>query len=344
MRSNCVPTAPRRPSPTPVAEPIAYDTDLDEARAVAAAVAAEIARRHPARADRGAVPGERAGRAARGGARRRRGQHPPHRRDAVLRPATSSSRPCSNCAAWRAPTRRPQAPLFQSVSDVLRAHRLDAAGARRRRRGARALGGADRPGRARRSGADRDDARRRSSTELQERQAAQHEPTVSAVVLSTLHSAKGLEWEQRAPRRDSARGCCRSATRAGSPRSTRNAGCSTSASRGHGDGCALSWSRQGLRGQNREPSRFLAELRTSSAGAAAPSHALTVPPSSATRQPRASGRSGPSRAGRRIRRVANAATDAHRQLRQCAGAGRPQSWVAIAGQAGSASVRASCTQ
>lgn len=31
--------------------------------------------------------------------------------------------------------------------------------------------------------------------ELLERQAGQHEPTVSAVTLATLHSAKGLEWE-----------------------------------------------------------------------------------------------------------------------------------------------------
>jgi DNA helicase II / ATP-dependent DNA helicase PcrA len=32
-------------------------------------------------------------------------------------------------------------------------------------------------------------------TELLERQAGQHEPTMSAVTLATLHSAKGLEWE-----------------------------------------------------------------------------------------------------------------------------------------------------
>ena len=31
--------------------------------------------------------------------------------------------------------------------------------------------------------------------ELMERQAGQHEPTVSAVTLATLHSAKGLEWD-----------------------------------------------------------------------------------------------------------------------------------------------------
>ena len=31
--------------------------------------------------------------------------------------------------------------------------------------------------------------------ELAERQAGQHEPTMSAVTLATLHSAKGLEWD-----------------------------------------------------------------------------------------------------------------------------------------------------
>ena len=32
-------------------------------------------------------------------------------------------------------------------------------------------------------------------TELLERQAGQHEPTMSAVTLATLHGAKGLEWD-----------------------------------------------------------------------------------------------------------------------------------------------------
>jgi DNA helicase-2/ATP-dependent DNA helicase PcrA len=31
--------------------------------------------------------------------------------------------------------------------------------------------------------------------ELLERQSGQHEPTMSAVTLATLHSAKGLEWD-----------------------------------------------------------------------------------------------------------------------------------------------------
>ncbi len=36
---------------------------------------------------------------------------------------------------------------------------------------------------------------RQFTDELMQRQAGQHEPTVSAVTLATLHSAKGLEWE-----------------------------------------------------------------------------------------------------------------------------------------------------
>ena len=36
---------------------------------------------------------------------------------------------------------------------------------------------------------------RQFTDELMERQAGQHEPTVAAVTLATLHSAKGLEWD-----------------------------------------------------------------------------------------------------------------------------------------------------
>jgi DNA helicase-2/ATP-dependent DNA helicase PcrA len=36
---------------------------------------------------------------------------------------------------------------------------------------------------------------RQFTDELMERQAGQHEPTVSAVTLATMHSAKGLEWD-----------------------------------------------------------------------------------------------------------------------------------------------------
>ncbi|MFC5928762.1 ATP-dependent helicase [Cryobacterium melibiosiphilum] len=85
-------------------------------------------------------------------------------------------------------------PLFKSVSDVLRSlgwsqTAPDAPGAVRNRwESLNALMGlVDQaaPGTTFRQFTD----------ELMERQAGQHEPTVSAVTLSTMHSAKGLEWE-----------------------------------------------------------------------------------------------------------------------------------------------------
>ncbi|TFD50562.1 ATP-dependent helicase [Cryobacterium frigoriphilum] len=85
-------------------------------------------------------------------------------------------------------------PLFKSVSDVLRSlgwsqTSPDAPGAVRNRwESLNALMGlVDQaaPGTTFRQFTD----------ELMERQAGQHEPTVSAVTLSTMHSAKGLEWE-----------------------------------------------------------------------------------------------------------------------------------------------------
>ncbi|KQV07580.1 ATP-dependent helicase [Leifsonia sp. Root112D2] len=85
-------------------------------------------------------------------------------------------------------------PLFKSVSDVLRS-----------------LGWSQSPPEARGAVRDRwealnaimglvDEAAptttfRQFTDELMERQAGQHDPTVSAVTLATLHSAKGLEWE-----------------------------------------------------------------------------------------------------------------------------------------------------
>jgi DNA helicase-2/ATP-dependent DNA helicase PcrA len=104
--------------------------------------------------------------------------------------------------------------------------------------------------------------------ELTERQAAQHEPPVSAVVLSTLHSAKGLEWEsvhivglsEGLMPISHARGFDaideeRRLLYVGITRARRR--------------LALSWAAEGFRGQRREPSRFLAELRTSTRDAAA---------------------------------------------------------------------------
>jgi DNA helicase-2/ATP-dependent DNA helicase PcrA len=85
-------------------------------------------------------------------------------------------------------------PLFKSVSDVLRS-----------------LGWTEQPPQARGAVRDRWEALnaimgladqaapgttfRRFTDELLERQAAQHEPTLSAVTLATVHSAKGLEWD-----------------------------------------------------------------------------------------------------------------------------------------------------
>ncbi|MCX7521949.1 ATP-dependent helicase [Microbacterium sp. STN6] len=85
-------------------------------------------------------------------------------------------------------------PLFKSVSDVLRS-----------------LGWAQQPPETRGAVRERwdslnaimglvDEARpgttfREFTDELLRRQAAQHEPTLAAVTLATLHSAKGLEWD-----------------------------------------------------------------------------------------------------------------------------------------------------
>lgn len=85
-------------------------------------------------------------------------------------------------------------PLFKSVSDVLRS-----------------LGWSQAPPEARGAVRDRWESLnalmglvdlapagttfRQFTDDLMERQAGQHEPTVSAVTLATLHSAKGLEWD-----------------------------------------------------------------------------------------------------------------------------------------------------
>lgn len=85
-------------------------------------------------------------------------------------------------------------PLFKSVSDVLRS-----------------LGWSQAPPETRGAVRDRWESMnalmglvdlaepgttfRQFTDELMERQAGQHEPTVSAVTLATLHSAKGLEWD-----------------------------------------------------------------------------------------------------------------------------------------------------
>lgn len=244
--------------------PIAYDTDHDEAHGIAQAVVAEIAA--GARPESIAVLYRVNSQAA--------------QLEAALSDAGVSTRLVGATRFFdldivkravlelrsvaRTTATGPQAPLFQSVSDVLRnmgwtLQPPEGAGAVRERWEALTalieLADQSAPGTTLTD----------FVTELQERQAAQHEPTVSAVVLSTLHSAKGLEWDsvyiaglsEGLLPISHARGLAaideeRRLLYVGITRARRD--------------LALSWSRQGLRGQAREPSRFLAELRTSTAG------------------------------------------------------------------------------
>lgn len=96
--------------------------------------------------------------------------------------------------------------------------------------------------------------------DLLERQAGQHEPTVDAVTLATLHSAKGLEW-------DSVHlvglaeglmpiGYARTEAAIEEERRLLYVGITRARRR-----LALSWSARPGRGAARPPSRFLAELR-----------------------------------------------------------------------------------
>jgi DNA helicase-2/ATP-dependent DNA helicase PcrA len=253
------------PPAEPVASPVAYDTDLDEARGIAAAVAAEVA--SGVRPERIAVlyrinsqaPQLEAALAEHGLSTRLIGATRffdlPSIKQAVLELGSVAR------------TGAPGAPLFQSVSDVLRnmgwtLQAPDGPGAVREKWEALnalvELADQAPPGTTLSEFVD----------DLRQRQAAQHEPTVSAVVLSTLHSAKGLEWDsvhiaglsEGLLPISHARGLAaideeRRLLYVGITRARRR--------------LALSWARQGMRGQNREPSRFLAELRTSSADGAA---------------------------------------------------------------------------
>jgi DNA helicase-2/ATP-dependent DNA helicase PcrA len=250
-----------------VPEPTAYDSDLDEARGIAARVAAEVAA--GTRPERIAVlyrvnsqaANLEAALADAGLGTRLVGAKRFFDLDIVKR-AVLELRSVARGGAVVAGT-----PLFQSVSDVLRhiGWTLEppaGGGALRERWEALTaiieLADQAAPGTTLTAFVD----------ELTERQAAQHEPTVSAVVLSTLHSAKGLEWEsvyiaglsEGLMPVSHARGLAaideeRRLLYVGITRARRR--------------LSLSWSRQGLRGQSREPSRFLAELRTSTADAGA---------------------------------------------------------------------------
>ena len=240
-----------------------YESDAGEARAVAAAVAAEIA--SGTRPERIAVLYRVNAQAATletafaeaGISTRQLGGTKFFELDVVKR-AVLELRSAALAS--------PRQPLFQSVSDVLRGigwtlEAPEGGGAVRERWEALTalveLADQAAPGTTLTTFAQ----------ELLERQAAQHEPTVSAVVLSTLHGAKGLEWEsvhlvglsEGLMPISHARGFAaideeRRLLYVGITRARRR--------------LALSWAREGLRGQRREPSRFLAELRTGTRDAA----------------------------------------------------------------------------
>ncbi len=107
----------------------------------------------------------------------------------------------------------------------------------------------------------------RFSEELSDREEANNELTVSAVVLSTLHSAKGLEWdtvflvglsEGLLPIN-----YAKTAAAIDEERRLLYVGITRAQRR-----LLLSWSQIGSRGQQREPSRFLQELRSGTPRAA----------------------------------------------------------------------------
>lgn len=250
--------------PTPI-EPQVFDNDLFEARGVAETIAAEIAA--GTRPEKIAVlyrvnsqaAGLEAALTEAGVSTRQLGSTKFFDLDIVKR-AILELRSVARTASG------PAAPLFQSVSDVLRnvgwtLTAPEGGGAVRERWEALTalIELADHAPAGTTLAAFVD--------ELQQRQAAQHEPTVSAVVLSTLHSAKGLEWEsvhlvglsEGLLPVNHAKGLAaideeRRLLYVGITRARRR--------------LSMSWSREGFRGQHREPSRFLAELRTSTPGAA----------------------------------------------------------------------------
>lgn len=105
--------------------------------------------------------------------------------------------------------------------------------------------------------------------ELMERQAGQHEPTVAAVTLATLHSAKGLEWdsvyliglsEGLVPI-----SYAKTFDQIDEERRLLYVGITRARRRLH-----LSWAEGGQQRGPRQPSRFLAELGTRTPSGAAP--------------------------------------------------------------------------
>jgi len=104
--------------------------------------------------------------------------------------------------------------------------------------------------------------------DLAEREAAQHEPPVHAVTLSTIHSAKGLEWDSVhvVGLSEGLLPISYARTPAAVDEERRLLYVALTRARRR---LALSWSRGGGRGRPREPSRFLPELSTGNRGAAA---------------------------------------------------------------------------
>jgi DNA helicase-2/ATP-dependent DNA helicase PcrA len=116
---------------------------------------------------------------------------------------------------------------------------------------------------------------REFADDLRARAEAHHEPAVAAVTLATLHSAKGLEWDE-VYLVGLTEGMLPIAYAKGldaidEERRLLYVGITRARNR-----LALSWAAQGQRGQNREPSRVLEELRTSSAGAGAARRRLAL--------------------------------------------------------------------
>ena len=158
-------------------------------------------------------------------------------------------------------------PLFKSVSDVLRSlgwsqSAPEVRGAVRDRwESLNAIMGLV-------DAAEPDLTFRRFTDELLERQAGQHDPTLSAVTLATLHAAKGLEWEHvfvvglsegLVPI-----SFARSFDAIDEERRLLYVGITRARST-----LGLSWASVGQQQRsNREPSRFLAELDTRTPGAA----------------------------------------------------------------------------
>ena len=198
----------RMPGRRTAARRHAYDTDLDEARSIAAAVAAEIAAGTRPEKDRRAVPRELAGRTLEArsptpaSARRLVGATRFFDLDVIKRAVLELR------SVAPAPGSRAAVPVGQRRAAL---HRLDAAAARGRRSGARALGGADR---ARRSWPIRRRRARRSR--------ASSTTCSSARPLSTSRRSRRSCSRRCTARRassgspctssGSARACCRSAT------------------------------------------------------------------------------------------------------------------------------------